>query len=191
MFNSGTEGDILFDAQKNNSSIDEPSYNSGSQDQSYNFASQHPSYNSGYQDPNPYYVEKTSLSMNYPYNSGSHDQAYNSGSQNPASSYNYGYHVEDDNLLNSGTHGDVLFEAPTSYNSGSLNPVSGSRYPSYHHHHHGSSVVAFTAVRAKSYCTYCNLAPYFVAFEQTLTDKGYGWNPQTSTFDVSCKFTGF
>ena len=110
--------------------------------------------------------------------------------------------VEDDNLFNSGTRGDILFDAslksgtrndnsfdaPTynsgsqdqSYNSGSGNPSynSGSQDPYY-----SGSSVAFTAVRAKSYSL---SAPYFVAFEQTLTDKGYGWNPQTSTFEVSC-----
>ena len=108
--------------------------------------------------------------------------------------------VEDDILFNSGSQRDILFDAslksgtrndnsfdaPT-YNSGLQDQSynSGSRNPSYNSEsqdpYYSGSSVAFTAVRAKSYSL---SAPYFVAFEQTLTDKGYGWNPQTSTFEV-------
>ena len=42
--------------------------------------------------------------------------------------------------------------------------------------------VAFSVTRAS---TYSLSAPAFVKFEETLTNVGYGWNGQTSTFQVS------
>ena len=46
--------------------------------------------------------------------------------------------------------------------------------------------VAFSVTRAS---TYSLSAPAFVKFEETLTNVGYGWNGQTSTFQVSfCYF---
>ena len=42
--------------------------------------------------------------------------------------------------------------------------------------------VAFSVTRAS---TYSLSAPTFVKFEETLTNVGYGWNGQTSTFQVS------
>ena len=45
-----------------------------------------------------------------------------------------------------------------------------------------STAVAFSATRASSYAL---SAPSFVKFEQTLTDIGYGWDGQASTFNVS------
>ena len=48
--------------------------------------------------------------------------------------------------------------------------------------------VAFSVTRAS---TYSLSAPAFVKFEETLTNIGYGWNGQTSTFQVSVFFYYF
>ena len=46
----------------------------------------------------------------------------------------------------------------------------------------GDNNVAFSVTRASKYSL---SGPTFVKFEETLTNVGYGWNGQTSTFQVS------
>jgi hypothetical protein len=75
--------------------------------------------------------------------------------------------------INSNDNGNGGQQYPDYNNNGNNNyfPPSGSSTP-----------VAFSVVRAS---TYTLSSPSVVRFEKTLTDVGYGWDSQSSTFQVT------